>query len=1184
MPSRSTVETAPAAPQELHVCLLGPPRVEWGGAALSVPRRQVRALLYRLAAQPEPLSREQLCFLFWPDVADSDARRSLSGLLAHLRRALPDPDLLLTSGERVGLDPDRVSSDLFAFTRFSHPNADVESLRRAAELYGGPFLAGVSLPGSPEFETWLVQRQRECERTYLSVLTALIERYTARQELDAAIVHANLYLATDDLAEGVHRQLIALYAAAGDRGAAAKQFERCAAVLERELGVRPLPETRAVYEAALQEQETVGTLQPGAPDLSWATLPGLDVPLVGRDATYAKLSEVLSQAEVGRGRVVLISGEPGIGKSRLMEEFATRSADRALVLAAAARSGEERLPYQPVVELFRSIRDWRVFTSSMQPVWLAEAARLLPELRDLCPDLPPPLQMEPDEARARLLEALCRLALQLTGGSRPLLLCLDDLHWADSATLDWLVCLARRMARRSGERRPVLILGTYRTAEQGGVDELRHNLVRLGVLSELRLTGLESTAVLDVVHHLIGSRPGAQALSERLHGVTGGNPFFLLETLRVLLEVGELPEDLAALEEVPLPDTVRQAVEARLRRLDPQTRQALEAGAILGTSFEFDLVRRAAGRGELEAVYALDHAVARQLLVERSTGYHFQHALIRQAVEGMLGPLRRQLLHRRAARALERLDPQPAARIARHFDLAGEEERALRYYRRAARQASDLFAWREAEESQSRMLMLLDRLDPDRSRPEYLALRGDILTSRAHARFLQGRLEDRDADLATLTSLAEGSGDQELSLQVLVHRVRYLNLDAKYEEALHVAEEGLALAELLDRAGTASRLLAQIGFAHYFLGQPQPALSALESALASMGDEGSPAMRGRISHIMGYVYFHLGDYSRSLKCQQEAYACHQAVGDQNRVAWDGLDIGALHLELGEIAVAKRYLTEHLDLARRIGARPAEAYGLTLLGSWELHRGAYLRAVEGFQEAGSLHHRLESEHGIVATELGAGLALYHLGDLAQGRYLLQKGIQRARSIAHRRRLAESLVALGLLETRAHSTAAAHSSLTEAVAMARDAECCESIAAGCSALARLERIQGNQPGALECAREALEVARRRELLALEVWAHMETGLALLAQGQPDQALEHTTRALDGLPRTREAWIGTEEIHRAHGEVLRALGRIEEAREHARLAAAAIQAKADLIPDPEARHRYLQHVRPETSHPIT
>jgi DNA-binding SARP family transcriptional activator len=1183
MASPSVAANTTSAPETLQVYLLSPPRAEWSGTVLSVPRRQVRALLYRLAAQPEPVFREQLAFLFWPDTPDSQARRNLSRLLTHLRRALPTPDLLLASRDRIGLDFEHVWSDFIAFTRLSDRGDEIESLGLAADLYRGSFLAGFSLPCTPEFEAWLLQQQRDAERRYLDVLTALIEKHAARQEYDAAIAYARRYLAADELAESVHGRLIALYVAAGDRAAALHQFERCTAILERELGVRPLPETRAVYQSALDGRSS--PIKPTTPDLSWATLPGLDVPLVGRDAAYRRLSKALSEAQVGRGQVVLISGEPGIGKSRLMEEFAGDLGDRAFVLAVAARTGKHPLPYHPVAEIFRSIPDWHRLTSGVQPIWLAEAARLLPELSDLHPDLPPPLPVEPDEARARLLESLCRMMLGLATEPRPLLLCLDDLHWADSATLDWLFCLARRVASRraahsSGTGRPVLILGTYRTAEQDAVDELRNNLQRLGILSELRLAGLDCSAALEIVRHLTGPRPGSVALSRRLHRATGGNPFFLLETLRVLLEAGELPQDLTGLDKVPLPDTVRQAIENRLRRLEPRARQILEAGAVLGTSFDFDLVRRTAGRGEIEAVDALDDAVVRQLLVEEPPGYRFRHALIRQTLEAALGPVRHHLLHRRAARALERVDPQPVARIARHFDLGGEPERALRYYCRAARQAEDLFAWKEAEKTQGRMLALLDRLDPDCSQPEYLALRGHVLTSRAHLRFLQGRPEDRDADLAALAALAESNDDDELRLRTILHRVRYLNLGGRYKDAIAQGGEGLVIARRLQDTVAQSRLLAHVGFAHYFLGQPQPALVALQSAIDLSGGEMDLGMRGRISHILGYVHYHLGNYSRALDYQQEAHACSREMGDRNRVAWNLMDVGFLHLKLGRFGEARDYLTDSLALARRIAARPAEAYALTLLGDWELYCGSYAVALDRYQESRVMQLEVGSKHGTVAAENGAGFALCRLGHLDRARQTLRRALEHAREIGHQRHVALALIRLGLVELAAGSPSVAHDLLTEALTVARESECAENVAAGLAALARTERKRAHSTAALGHAVEAVRLAQTQALPSCRAWAELEVGLALLAQEKPQLALDHTTQAVERLPHMHEAWIGTQEVHRAHARVLRALDRTEEAREQVKLAEAVIQSKADRISDPDVRQRYLEHVQREAS----
>src|SRR5215218_809503 len=249
---QGTGAMAGLATPQLQIALLGTPVVRYGGADLAIPRRQSRALLYRLAAGPGPLAREELIFLFWPDLPDQEARRAFTRLLTHLRSALPAPGLVLAAEDRLWLDPAQVWSDAAAFDQLlatAEPPARLAALQRASELYRGPFLAGFAAPDSPEFEAWAVQERQVRERRYLETLAALVEGHTAGGDYNAAIAAARRALATDELAEEIHRRLIALYAASGDRGAALRQFEHCAAALDRELGVPPLPETRAIYEA-----------------------------------------------------------------------------------------------------------------------------------------------------------------------------------------------------------------------------------------------------------------------------------------------------------------------------------------------------------------------------------------------------------------------------------------------------------------------------------------------------------------------------------------------------------------------------------------------------------------------------------------------------------------------------------------------------------------------------------------------------------------------------------------------------------------------------------------------------------------------------------------------------------------------------------------------------------------------
>lgn len=1181
----------------LRLFLLGTASVQWDDLPLRIPRRQVRALLYYLGTEGRPTPRERLCYLLWSDVADSKARRNLSHLLSHLRKALPASDLLSTVEDRVYLDPQRLWTDVAAFEKTCAEGQKPDGTRsmrsrgEAIALYRGPFLAGFSLHGSREFEGWVTHQRRIYERLYLEALSELIEMHTEAGEYEAAIDYARRYLEVNELAEEMHRTLMNLYAAIGDRGAVLRHFERCTVILERELGVSPLAETRAIYDSVLEG--SLASSNPPSKGYTWTVLPSLDLPLIGRDEVWQRLQRAFTRTQSGTGQVLLLFGEPGIGKSRLLRDFTRHVEGKATILAGTGQPVGQDLPYYPLIQALRgALRASDKSTlpfASLAPTWVGELSRLLPELRERRSDYPPPLRGRPEEARTRLLEALYRTLLALAGGSRPLVFCLDDLHWMDAATLDWLAYLGPRIRDQR-----VLILGTYRSEEREALKGLHQNLTRLGLLQEIRLTGLGEGSIARLVGHLPGSRSGNEALATRLQEITGGNPFFLLEILRVLTEEGRLPPDLEEEpgETFPLPDTVRQVVTTRLARLSTGARQILQAAAILGGTFGFEQVHRTAGRGEMETLNGLEELVARQLLVEQegpsrggvdaSPGtmqgccYRFRHELIRQTTEAALNPMRRQLLHSRAGRALEALEPDAAATLARHFEEGGIAEKALRYYGEAVEKARELFAWGEVERYQSRRLDLLDWLDSDRSDASYVRQRGEILASRAHARHLQGRLEDRDADLSALVSLSQASGDCELQLLSYYHRLRYLNVSGKYHQAVALGEKGLILARDVGDVHARSRILAHMGFAHYFLGHPKRALDALESAMEVSDGQMDLEMRGRITHILGYVYYHLADYGQALAYHQKAYDCVCQIRDHNRMAWNLMDVGYMYLKLGRFGLARDCLDESLALARRIAARPAEAYVLTLLGDWELYRGHYVRATRWFRESLSVQVEVDSKHGIVAAEDGAGFATYHLGVLDGAREKLQRALELARRIDHQRHVALSLIGLGLVALSEGSSTLACRRLEKALTVARVSRCPENVTLALCALTWVERNEGDVRTGLEHAREAIAISRDCALSTCHAWAESELGLTVLATGNAKQALEHTAWAVTALPRMHEAWIGSEQIHRAHAEVLRALGRIEEAHEQVRLAAVVTHTKASRIPDPDARQRFLQHVK--------
>ncbi|HUF39483.1 MAG TPA: AAA family ATPase, partial [Anaerolineales bacterium] len=407
------------------------------GRPITLPRLQARALFFRLAAAKGPVSREELTELFWSDHPPAAARRNLTRLLSYLRSQLPRPDWVQVGTTSVSIPHERVKTDVDRFTELCNTGEPAD-WERAVSMYRGPFLAGFVMKTSPEFDHWLTGEQRRLERLYLEALDRLVTANLHRPA--AAIRYAQQYLATDELAEDIHRSLITLFAANGNRTAALQQYEICVKVLERELGVSPLPETRAAYETARQGRRTAARPPPPKPD--WTVLPSLDLPLVGREESLAALESACGRQRLGG--MILISGEAGVGKTRLMQEFAIR--DSRAVLSGNNHPSTQSLSYHPLVQALRQAIPHPHLWTGIPPLWLGELAPLLPEIGDHFPDLPPPISVEPQQAQARLREALTRAFLGITGHPAPLLLCLDDLHWADEATLSWLSDLSRRLA------------------------------------------------------------------------------------------------------------------------------------------------------------------------------------------------------------------------------------------------------------------------------------------------------------------------------------------------------------------------------------------------------------------------------------------------------------------------------------------------------------------------------------------------------------------------------------------------------------------------------------------------------------------------------------------------------------------------------------------------------------------
>jgi DNA-binding SARP family transcriptional activator len=914
---------------ELQVNMLGPPQLAWGGEPFEVPRRQVRGLLYYLAQAAEPVPRDRLAFLFWPDLPDHDARAHLKRLLSTLRHALPDGSLLQAGRGNIGLAGARLWCDVIAFEQLATV-ADPGAWAQAAALYRGPFLDGFSLSHSTEYDNWQAQMQSRLERHYLTTLSGLIDACRATGELDAAIEYARQALSVDNLAEDVHRRLIELHAARGDRRAATRRFEQCASILERELGVSPLPETRAAYEAAITARPAA---RPVAP--RWDILPSLDLPLVGREDALQALAVAYRRLQAGG--MILVSGEAGIGKSRLLQAFASTCGST--VLAAANPPGGQAVLYTAVAEALRQALSLPDRWQNIRPIWLAEAGRLLPEIGEVFPNLPRPVAVEPAQAQARLFEALSRCFLGLAAQG-PLLLCLDDLHWADPATLGWLATLPRWLPGSH-----ICLLASCRRAEDETLADVKRAFARPGLLAEMPLSHLtesDVTAILTVtLAHLPQAPADTQPLSAAIHKATGGNPFFVLETVRALLEAGRLagPPD-----HLPLAATVQAAVQRRLERLSSLGRQALETAAVLAPDLTFDLLTQTGGRSAMETVQGLDELAQRQLLANGEQR-RFSHDLVREVVYDGISPWRRRILHHRAAQALEatrtaRDGPSRAAAwatVAGHYDRAGDAHEAVRCFEQAALVAQRLHAHQEAIGHAQRAIELC-RAEP--SQPDRLARLYTTLGDSQMVRGQHAAAEEAFANALALTPADDYPAQARLHGKLSgSFRARLLVAEAEAASDMALATLGqpaddwpspwqltwlelqVARMEILYYKGDLDRLA-------YLVAAIEPVVAAVDS----------PAYRfdylsGLMDLALRREHYTLSD--RTVALAETVLAMAQETGDLVRLARGWFRVGLARLWAGQTAAAAAPLLAGLHQAQEAGLAYMEVLCLTYLAC--LHR-------------------------------------------------------------------------------------------------------------------------------------------------------------------------------------------------------------------------------------------------------
>ena len=831
-------------------------------------------------------SRTVLAGLFWPDAPEKQARRNLRQALWHIARVvndLPCGPYLLREGDTVAFNtalPHWVDVDEFE----SLSQGDVTAMAKAMLLYRGPLLPEI-------FDDWvLVDRERLHER-WLALLERLALSYQEQGQSQAAVETLRTLLSSDPWHEPAACLLMRLLADMGRVGESIQVYVDLCNRLQADLGVSPSPETIALYRE-------IRSIRPSTFAVPPPPIQPSQPRLVGRQAELAIIEATTQAARTGRGQFLLLTGPPGIGKTRLALAAAKRAHHLGfwVLYASALEPLGPPAPYTPLEQALRkAVKDLGNTPPGISPLTQAVLSALLPDL------IPSPVGMNLTELEPwHFHSSLAAIIASLTEIS-PLFLVLDNLHWADPAIWPVMQALIPRLPEL-----PLLLLVCFRPYE---LPEEMQDLTRLNPTPPLYRLDLQPLSLEEVKALTTEIAGGVLPLTfiNRLHQETGGNPLFILEVMRGLTEEGFLCQSPSGEwtfppgEAIPIPATIKQAIAGRLKQLLRPSYRLLQQAAVLGDSFDFDLLWAMSGKLDEEQLFErIDELLARGLLVEQEGCYHFAHDLVRRVLYEKTHPRLRRTWHRRAAQVLAQMAPQLVAARARHAYAAHEWPEALTLALEAAEQALGLFTLTEALKFYQMAREAEEHLGGEASPERLRRLQGEARIYRLHGDLLA------EAELlrewrATAQAL-DNSCAETLAMSALADNLRRRGRSA---DALPIAQEAVSIAVEQNAPGILAAALLSLGSCHESLGDLTMALKFYKEAVIAASHAHNARQEADCLNSLGIALQNDGQLTRAAEVYQQAAELAKACGDRFTESRALNNLATLYTLWGDLGPARR---------------------------------------------------------------------------------------------------------------------------------------------------------------------------------------------------------------------------------------------------------------------------------------
>ncbi len=815
----------------LYIHLLGDFKLFYGDKPIdTLQQARLKSIFaYFLLHRGTPIPRQRLAFLYWPDATEKHAQNNLRKALFNLRTVLPDADTFLSADQKVIVWQSEapITLDLAAFedalqqaaqqVKSKEPSSAIQWWEKAATLYQGPFLPDC-------YEDWVLQERERLHQQCIDGLMQLIFWLEKEREYQKAILYAHQLLRLDPLHEATYSQLMRLYAVIGNRADALRLYHECVTVLQRELEVEPGDELQHLYQQLLKlEQKKENSPTPNERQSRAERM-------IGRHSEWDRLQKNWRTVRQGKPRVVLLAGEAGIGKSRLAEEFFLWLTHQG-IHAARTRcyAAEGPLAYSPIIDCLRA-EPLHKSLKQLSLLRLGELARLMPELLIEHPTLLPPEPLLDQWQRQRFFEAL---ASALLAAGQPLLFLLDDLHWCDQETLEWLHFLFRFAPKAQ-----LLVIGTMRLGEIGYDHPLMlllHHLRSSDDLDEILLSPLSSEDTSALAAQIVGhSLDGPQAAA--IFKESEGNPLFIVETMRATIGDGIKSDNRAkAGKAVDLPK-IQAMIQLRLAQLSAPARNLALLASVIGRAFTLDLLAHVSGEEEDTLVRSLDELWQRRVIREQgANAYDFSHDRIRDVAYADVSPIRCRTFHRKVAQALEQVHQHElntvGARVAAHYEAAGYPDKAVVFYYQAAQEAHKLAAFSDAVVYTTHALDLLMELPTSKDYlQQELALRTLLAALWTP---IKGYSAAEVVELFERVAALCGQLDRSQQLFSALWGVHEAYLyRAEFAKAIAACERGLQIAEWTQQSDLLLQAYHAIWGTHFYCGDLHIALGYAQKGLA----------------------------------------------------------------------------------------------------------------------------------------------------------------------------------------------------------------------------------------------------------------------------------------------------------------------------------------------------------------